>query len=185
VDRPLRDLDVRRASGLPPVEALLDQERLARVRAVAAVVGRSRVIPGLVRLAARAASTECAQLSLLMEEQFATAVRCDDSTYAEQVSALADSLCSVAVLSGDVLVAADTRAHPWLHDLAPVLSGDIRSYLGFPLLLGDGTALGALCVYGSEPRAWSDRDVVLTGEVADLVALELQRLDAEAVDAHR
>ena len=182
VDRPLRDLDVRSASGLPPVQALLDEERLTRVRSVAAVVPRSRIVSGLVRLAARVAATQCAQLSLLIEEQSATAVRCDESTYAEQVSALADSLCTVAVLSGDVLVAADTRSHPWLHDLPPVVSGAVGSYLGFPLLLADGTALGALCVYGPEPRAWTDRDVVLTGEVADLVALELQRLAAEVGD---
>ncbi len=45
-----------------------------------------------------------------------------------------------------------------------------------PLLLADGTAVGALCVYGSEPREWSDRDVGLTCDLADIVALELQRL---------
>jgi GAF domain-containing protein len=182
VDRPLRDVDVRRASGLPPVEVLVDPERVARVRAVAAVVGRSAVIPGLVRLAGRAAGADCGQLSLLAERQSASAVRCADSTYAEQVGELADSLCTVTVLSGDVLVAADARNHPWLHDLAPVTSGAVASYLGVPLLLADGTAVGALCVYGPEPRSWSDRDVGLTCEVADLVALELRRLVAEATD---
>ena len=172
---------MRRASGLPPIEVLVEPERLAKVRAVAGVVGRTAVIPGLVRLAGRACSADCAQLSLLAEEQSATAVRCIDSTYAEHVSTLADSLCTITVLSGDVLVAADARTHPWLHDLAPVVSGFVGSYLGVPLLLADGTAVGALCVYGPEPHAWTDRDVTLTGDIADLVALELQRLVGEPV----
>ena len=89
---------------------------------------------------------------------------------------LADSLCTVTVLSGDVLVAADAQAHPWLLDLPPVVSGAVRNYLGVPLLLADGTAVGALCVYGPEPREWSDRDVGLTCDIADIVTLELQRL---------
>lgn len=173
-------MDVRRASGLPPVEALVEPERLAKVRSVAAVVRQSAVIPGLVRLAGRATSAHCGQLSLLAEEQSATAVRCADSTYADHVSALTDSLCTITVLSGDVLVAADARSHPWLHDLAPVVSGAVGAYLGVPLLLADGTAVGALCVYGPEPRSWSDRDVTLTGDISDLVALELQRLLGEA-----
>ena len=73
-------------------------------------------------------------------------------------------------------VASDARAHPWLLDLPPVVSGAVRNYLGVPLLLADGTAVGALCVYGPEQREWSDRDVGLTCDVADVVALELRRL---------
>ena len=174
---------MRRASGLPPIEVLVEPERVARVRAVTSVVGRSVVIPGLVRLAGRAVGADCGQLSLLADQQSAAAVRCADSSYAEQVGDLTDSLCTVTVLSGDVLVAADARNHPWLHDLAPVTSGAVAAYLGVPLLLADGTAVGALCVYGPEPRSWSDRDVGFTCEVADLVALELRRLVAEEADA--
>ena len=82
----------------------------------------------------------------------------------------------MTVLSGDILVAADARSHPWLHDLPPVTSGAVAAYLGVPLRLADGTAVGALCVYGSQPREWSDRDVTLVAAVADVVTLELQRL---------
>ncbi|HEU0103136.1 MAG TPA: GAF domain-containing protein [Mycobacteriales bacterium] len=174
--QPWQTSDVRRASGLPEVDLIRDPARIARVRQLVPSVAGSAVLSRLVRLAALGVEAECGQLSLLAEQQVATAVRCADGGYAEQSSAIEDSLCSVTVLSGDVLVVADARAHPWLHDLAPVLSGAVVAYLGVPLRLADGTAVGALCVYGPSPRAWTDRDVGLTCEVADVVALELERL---------
>ena len=177
---PRRQSDaVRQASGLPHLTVLTDPVRVARVQEVAAGASGSEVLRCLVRLAAKVAFADCAQLSLLTDEQVATAVRCADDGYSEATSALADSLCTVTVLSGDVLVAADAQAHPWLLDLPPVVSGAVRNYLGVPLLLADGTAVGALCVYGPEPREWSDRDVGLTCDVADVVALELRRLVAQ------
>ncbi len=167
---------VRQASGLPHLSVLTDPVRVARVREVVDGAAGSPILPCLVRLAAKVASGDCAQLSLLADEQVATAVRCQDAGYSEETSALADSLCTVTVLSGDVLVAADARSHPWLLDLPPVVSGAVRNYLGVPLRLADGTLVGALCVYGPEPREWSDRDVGLTCDVADIVAVELRRL---------
>ena len=168
--------EVRRASGLPHLSVLTDPARVARVQAVVEGLTGSSVLPDLVRLAGRVATGDCAQLSLLTDEQVATAVRCADAAYSSHTSSLADSLCTVTVLSGDVLVAADAQAHPWLSDLPPVVSGTVRNYLGVPLLLADGTPVGALCVYGPQPREWSDRDVGLTCDVADVVALELRRL---------
>ena len=169
---------VRRASGLPHLSVLTDPVRVGRVQQIAAGAADSEILPCLVRLAAKVASADCAQLSLLADEQVATAVGCGGG-YSQATSALADSLCTVTVLSGDVLVAADAQAHPWLLDLPPVVSGAVRNYLGVPLLLADGTAVGALCVYGPEPREWTDRDVGLTCDVADVVALELRRLVGE------
>lgn len=169
-------IDARRLSGLATVKVLSDPARISRVRAVAAHTSSSTLLKSLVKLAGRVADSDCAQLSLLADRQVATVVRCADSAYSEQVSELADSLCTITVLSGDVLVAADARTHPWLLDLPPVTSGFVGSYLGAPLLLADGTTIGALCVYGPHPRDWTDRHVGLTCDVADIVAAELERL---------
>jgi len=158
------------------VGVLSDPARLSRVRTVAAGAGSSTILKLLVKLAGRVAASDYAQLSLLADQQVAAVVRCADSDYSEQVSDLADSLCTVTVLSGDVLVAADTSTHPWLLDLPPITSGAVGSYLGVPLLLADGTAVGALCVYGPHPRQWTDRHVGLTCDVADIVAEELDRV---------
>ena len=137
MDPRLQSDAVRQASGLPHLTVLTDPVRVARVQEIAVGATDSDVLRCLVRLAAKVASADCAQLSLLTDEQVATAVRCDDDGYSQATSALADSLCTVTVLSGDVLVAADARAHPWLLDLPPVVSGAVRNYLGVPLLLVD------------------------------------------------
>ncbi len=168
---------LRQASGLPSAEVIRDAARVARVGHVLAGSSSSAVLRGLVRLSAQVSNADCAQLSLLGDQQIATAVRCEDGGYAEHVSSLEDSLCTVTALSGDVLVAADARTHPWLHDLPPVLSGAVGSYLGVPLPLADGTTVGVLCVYGPLPREWTDSDVGLTCAVADVMTQELRRLD--------
>jgi len=108
--------------------------------------------------------------------QHATVIQCCDPTPWQQTSDVDDSLRTVTVLSRDVLVPADTHRHPWLHDLPPVLNGDVGAYLGVPLRLTDGTIVGALCVYGPQPRTWTERDVTFTCQVAEVLAMELQRL---------
>ena len=57
-----------------------------------------------------------------------------------------------------------------------MLTGAVGASLGVPLRLTDGTIVGALCVYGPQPRTWTERDVTLTYQVAEVLALELQRL---------
>jgi len=150
-------------------------ERLAKARLVIEGAAGSGLLSSLVDLAARVTGSAQAQLSLLADEQVAAAVRDTEPQAGARVTALEDALCTVTVLSGDVLVSADTRSHPWLHTLPCVEAGQVGAYLGVPLDLGDGLLVGALCVFESQPRDWSERDVGLTCDIADVVVLELRR----------
>ena len=114
---------------------LRDPAPLARVRTLIASAPDSAVLAGLVHLAGHLANADSAQLSLLADVQHATVIQCCEPTPWQQTSDVDDSLCTVSVLSRDVLVAADTHRHPWLHDLPPVLSGAVGAYLGVPLRL--------------------------------------------------
>jgi len=171
-----KHLSRRQALGLPDPAVLRDPARLDRVRSLIASAQDSAVLAGLVHLAGDVGNADSAQLSLLADVQHATVIQCCEPTPWQQTSDVDDSLCTVTVLSRDVLVAADTHRHPWLHDLPPVLTGAVGAYLGVPLQLTDGTIVGALCVYGPRPRTWTERDVTLTCQVAEVLALELQRL---------
>lgn len=166
----------RLASGLPHIDTLRDPARLQRLRRLVKAAEGSAVLGALVDLAARITGTAAAQLSLLADQEVAISIRSVGAPVVPRTLDLQDSLCSITALSGDVLVAAEARRHPWLADLLPVSGGAIGAYLGAPLALPDGTMLGALCVWEPAERSWSERDVGLTCAVADVVALELQRL---------
>jgi len=175
MDRPFAPAEVLQAAGLQDLSTMRSPERLAKARLVVEGAAGSSLLSALVDLAARCTGTGWAQLSLLADEQVAAAVRRAEPASTERVTALEDALCTVTVLSGDVLVSANTRTHPWLSSLPHVEAGKVGAYLGVPLDLGDGLLVGALCVFGPEPRDWSDRDVGLVCDIADIVVLELRR----------
>jgi GAF domain-containing protein len=67
------------------------------------------------------------------------------------------------------LVVADAWADERVRDLPPVASRQIGVYLGVPLTGHAGTAIGALCVFGPEPRAWSETDITTLRQLAEPV----------------
>ncbi len=165
--------DVRQAYGLPRVKTLRSPVReSAAWLAVDAATG-STALRRLVSVAAAATGAGYAQVSLLTDRQIIVAVS-DPLGGPDRDSRLEDALCSVAVLSGDVLVAADTRSHPWLRDLPSVTSGRVGAYLGVPLAVMDGTLVGALCLYATASRAWAPHEVSLACQVGDIVTAELR-----------
>ena len=52
--------------------------------------------------------------------------------------------------------------------------GRVGAYLGIPLTGHSGQVIGALCVFGPEPRAWSDADVATLRQLADSAVTELE-----------
>jgi len=165
---------VRRASGLAEVASLREPLRTGAAVALLAQA-EDPVLGALVELAASVTGAPSAQLALLTDQHVVVAVGGRLPWRVSDTAPLEGSLCAVTVLSGDVLVAADTRSHPWLCDLAPVVSGHVGAYLGAPLAGPDGSLVGALCAYDAEPREWSGRDVTLLCQVADVVAVHLRR----------
>lgn len=83
-------------------------------------------------------------------------------------------MCSVAASLARPFVVEDAAGHPWVHDLPPVRSGTVSAYLGVVLTSAAGHVLGSLCVYGGDPRSWSDDDVHMLTAVAEAVADELE-----------
>jgi len=131
VHRAGKHISRRQALGLPNPAVIRDPARLARVRSLIASAQDSAVLAGLVHLAGDVSNADSAQLSLLADVQHATVIQCCDPAPWQQTSDVDDSLCTVTVLSRDVLVAADSHRHPWLHDLPPVLTGAVGAYLGY------------------------------------------------------
>jgi PAS domain S-box-containing protein len=78
------------------------------------------------------------------------------------------------VAGGAPLVVTDAVNDVRVAELPPVRSGAVGAYLGVPLVVDKGHAIGALCVFDPEPRTWSDSDVALLEQLAAPVVAELE-----------
>ena len=159
-----------------------DREAAERLLPVA---GRVPALDALGRLAARLLGTRSAQVSLLTEVQtIAGGTELPPGTIGGRTP-LADSLCTVTASSRAPLVVCDTRAEPRVRDLPSVASGMVGSYLGVPLIVGETSVVGALCVFGPEVHEWTAADVTLLEQLGEwaVAELELAALGVEHQDS--
>lgn len=165
----------------PDLRVLRDPERVAAVERLIAAGASGRGVQRLTSLTARLMDAPCAQVSLLAEstQHVAAAVGTPWSADAPR-SRAQDSMCSVTVALARPFLVEDAAGHPWVHDLPPVTSGQVSSYLGVVLTDAPGNILGSLCVYGGEPRRWTDAEVDVMTALAEAVAEQL----ADDADEH-
>ena len=88
------------------------------------------------------------------------------------------SFCGHAITLNKPLCISDTWNEPNFHD-NPLVTGfpGIRSYMGWPLELSPGLAIGALCVIDTIPRQYSQDECDALRDLAGMAESEL-RIDA-------
>ncbi|MCW2621316.1 MAG: putative sensor protein [Frankiales bacterium] len=128
----------------------------------------------LVGLAARLLAATSAQVSLLTSVQTVAAAHGLPTGTVGSTGPLDQSLCTVTASLGAPLVVSDSLADTRVNHLPPVTSGALGSYLGVPLRTASADTVGALCVFGPEPRTWSEADVSLLEELSRAVMAELE-----------
>jgi GAF domain-containing protein len=86
------------------------------------------------------------------------------------------SFCAHAILDDRVLIVPDALADPRFAD-NPAVTGDyrVRFYAGCPLRLDNGAAVGTLCVIDTRPRQFTESQIRLLEDLAQLAVDELQR----------
>ena len=87
---------------------------------------------------------------------------------------LTGALSAIVVRQGAPLSVADAAAEERVADLPAVTSGQVRAYLGSPLVAASGHVVGALAVYDPEPRNWTDDETELLRQLAASVVAELE-----------
>jgi PAS domain S-box-containing protein len=160
----------------------LDPDQLAAARRVAATAVGSPGVQRLTDLAATLLRAPSAGLAVVGDVQTMAGGSGPQAWSAGTELPPAETLSGVVVATGAPLAVEDARRDPQLADLPAVRSGKAVSYLGVPLLASSsGHPVGALAVFGPEPRAWTEGDVVLLSQLAVPVAteLELAALSAE------
>jgi GAF domain-containing protein len=155
-----------RVGGLTPGRAEL-------ARQLASVLDDRSALQQLTALAARLLDAPSAHVALISDVQTVVGGVGGSASAVGRDDPADDSLCSLAVQTGDPLVVDDTTVDARTRDLLPVRTGAIGSYLGIPLVVRD-RRIGTLCVYDVEPRQWSDEDRDLLQQLAGPAVAELQ-----------
>ncbi len=151
-----------------------DGDRLASASRLARQGHGVVALDGLAELAARMLNAPSGQVSLISDVQQVLGGVGAALGSIGRATPSEDSLCTVTVDRRKPLVVHDARADDRVSSLEPVTSGAVGAYLGVPLVAADGQTVGALCVFGPEPRSWSDEEVALLERLAPPVVAELE-----------
>jgi GAF domain-containing protein len=87
---------------------------------------------------------------------------------------LSHSVCQHVVDRRATVAIGDARAEPLLEGNLAVPDLDVVAYLGAPLVLDDGAAIGSLCVIDHRPRHWTGDQVALLEDLAASVVSEVR-----------
>ena len=87
---------------------------------------------------------------------------------------LSHSFCQHVVSTNEPLSVADARTHPLLQHNLAIADLGVVAYLGMPLTTTEGYTLGSFCAIDTEPREWSEEDVKILRDLADLVTDKIE-----------
>lgn len=166
-------------SAMAPRPPALDAKRLARIAALglAQDLPVDEALQRLVRDTAKAFDRPVALLSLALGEHPFFKVHAPAGDPAAKRGAAREWNFCAHAMDGDQprpLVVADARLHPALKDHALVRQGALGSYVGAPVLGGDGEALGTLAIADAKPRPGDPHEVEQLCAVAARLGAEIQ-----------
>jgi phosphoribosyl 1,2-cyclic phosphodiesterase/CheY-like chemotaxis protein len=125
----------------------------------------------LTRVAAALFHVPMSSISLVDRDRqwFKSQVGCEHNDTSRDAS-----FCSHVVHSGEPLVVSDTFQDSRFAD-NPLVTHEprIRFYAGYPLILADGSCIGAFCLLDTRPRTLGNSDLERLRDLADLALREL------------
>lgn len=159
-------------------DILTDRDRLSLIEQAALVDQDPQpAFDRLVRLAARFIGAPIALVSIVTEDRqcFTAQDGLAEPLATDRQIPLSHSFCQHVVTSGEPLVVADAREHPDLKDNLAIPDLGVIAYAGMPLSVdGTGHTLGSFCVVDTEPRVWTDQELAVLRDLADVVMSEIE-----------
>ncbi|MFW5748280.1 MAG: GAF domain-containing protein [Chloroflexota bacterium] len=86
---------------------------------------------------------------------------------------LSHSLCQHVVATNTPLIIDDARQVDFLQTNRAIPDLNVIGYLGIPLTLSDGNSLGSFCVIDNKPRRWSELEVSIMAELAEIITQDI------------
>ncbi len=104
---------------------------------------------------------------------FKSSIGLSEPVASKRQTPLSHSFCQHVVTSGAPLVVEDAREHPVVRSNSAIAEFGVIAYLGVPLTTPVGHVLGSLCAIDGSARRWSDGDVRVMRDMAEIVMSEI------------
>ena len=170
------------------IAVIEDRERLAALRRLVLLdTPASESFDRLVRLAARVLASPIGLMTLVDADRqyFKAAFGLPEPLASARETPLTHSICQYAVARKERLVVCDATVEHWLDDNLAVRDFGLRSYVGVPLLTGEGFAVGTLCVADVVPREWTTDDLTNLEDLAATTMREVRLHWLERLVSHQ
>ena len=158
-----------------PVSVLNDEERLAAVDALRPDGSPQAGLDRFTKLASKMLHVPALTITLIDRDRqiFASQIGVPEPWASAGETPLEYSYCQYAVTSREPLRINDANQHPLVQNNPATTELGVGSYLGIPLIMDDNQAVGTLCAIDSEPRQWTDHDVSIMNDLADILTAQL------------
>jgi hypothetical protein len=167
---------------------LRDPARVAALRATGLVdTVADAAFDRLTALAQRMLGAPIALVSLLDESRHYIKSQAGlPEPYATTMEVpLTQSFCQYTVEHGAPLVLVDARDDPRFAGNRAIVDVGIVAYVGIPLIVSGGYAIGTLCALDTRPRFWSREEVQILQDLAGSVITEVELAVARAKGSAR
>jgi len=164
----------------PHADPLQQPDRVAAARRLLLEVPGPASFDRLSALAARLLGTGHAKVTLFTDHDVVVGGYGLPPGVIGGPALLTGALSAIVVTTGAPLDIPEAQAEPRVAGLPAVTSGQVRAYLGAPLVTASGHVVGALAVYDPVPRNWSDDAAELLQQLAASVVAELELSAAQS-----
>lgn len=164
-------IDSPGALPLAPASVLNDEQRLAAVRALLPDGSPQASLDRFTKLASKMLQVPTSMITLIDQDRqiFASQVGLGEPWATVGETPLEYSYCQFAVTSREPLRIDDASTHPLVQDNPTTTAMGPVSYLGIPLITSDDHAVGTLCVFDPELRHWTDHEVAVLNDLAEIL----------------
>lgn len=167
-------------------DAITDPRRLAALRDSGLLDGPTEAeLDRVTELAMQRLGVPVSMISLISEDRHVvkSAQGLPEPWNTAREAPLSHSMCKHVVAARRPLLVGDTVQDELLADSLAIRDLGIRAYAGVPLALDDGAILGAVCVVDAEPREWSEADLGVLTDLAEVAGAHVRRRCARLREA--
>jgi len=171
-----RDRTALRRAEIDLLETIEDPTRLATVEATGLLDTEvEEVFDRMTRLAVKVLGVPAAFLSLVdSNRDFYKSASGFGEPLRTNRELKGRTFCHYAIQSPSPLIIDDTVSHPVYSQVATVKSLGVGAYLGVPLVMENGHAIGSFCAIDVKPRHWTLTEIEVLSELAASAKREIE-----------